>query len=269
MLPDLDSNLQQPIQSQAWLELCWRRPTTTCATTFGCGSAGIRGDLLTSSPEQNPVNGDRKGPTGVYGTTDPITTNQKAAGSSPAERAPKNPANERVVRLLSFFFRHALHVLKVVGLHILPLSVDGPRYDALLKLLTWRRCAGSSPGCPEPLGWDAPREPKEPVSGGALRAAPGKAGRRTLRAAGGIRGASVGGPRFASASRFFGLALCAFNPSLLSRLRRVCRTASRTSDTSWPSRARKLSWGRFVNPILHVHALQANAVAFASPRLTP
>jgi hypothetical protein len=48
---------------------------------------------MTSSPEQNPVNGDRKGPAGVYETTDPITTNQKAAGSSPAERAPIAPAN--------------------------------------------------------------------------------------------------------------------------------------------------------------------------------
>jgi hypothetical protein len=67
--------------------------TTTYATTFGCGSTGIRGDLMTSSPEQNPVNGGRKGPAGVYETTDPITTNQKAAGSSPAERAPIAPAN--------------------------------------------------------------------------------------------------------------------------------------------------------------------------------
>ena len=29
---------------------------------------------------------------GVYGIADPITTNQKIAGSSPAERATKNPA---------------------------------------------------------------------------------------------------------------------------------------------------------------------------------
>ena len=30
---------------------------------------------------------------GVYGIADPITTNQKVAGSSPAERASKYPAN--------------------------------------------------------------------------------------------------------------------------------------------------------------------------------
>jgi hypothetical protein len=60
---------------------------TTYATTYGWGTAGIRKDLMTSPPELNPVNGGRTGPTGVYGTADPITTKQKAAGSSPAEHA--------------------------------------------------------------------------------------------------------------------------------------------------------------------------------------
>jgi hypothetical protein len=60
---------------------------TTYATTYGWRSTGIRGDLMTSPPKQNPVNGGRTGPTGIYETTDPITTNQKVAGSSPAERA--------------------------------------------------------------------------------------------------------------------------------------------------------------------------------------
>jgi hypothetical protein len=60
---------------------------TTYATTYGWRSTGVRRDLVTSPPEQNPVNGGRRGRTGVYEIADPITTNQKAAGSSPAERA--------------------------------------------------------------------------------------------------------------------------------------------------------------------------------------
>src|ERR687897_2932919 len=60
---------------------------TTYATTYGWRSAGVRRGLMTSPPKQNPVNGGLKGPTRVHGTADPITTNQKAAGSSPAERA--------------------------------------------------------------------------------------------------------------------------------------------------------------------------------------
>ena len=44
---------------------------------------------MTSPPEQNRVNEGRRGPTRVHRIADPITTNQKAAGSSPAERATK------------------------------------------------------------------------------------------------------------------------------------------------------------------------------------
>src|SRR3712207_2309964 len=60
---------------------------TTYATTYGWRSTGVRRDLMTSPPKQNPVNGGRRGRAGVYGIADPITTNQKVAGSSPAERA--------------------------------------------------------------------------------------------------------------------------------------------------------------------------------------
>src|SRR5215217_7228605 len=66
---------------------------TTYATTYGWRSTRIREDLMTSPPEQNPMNGGRRGPTRVHRTADPITTNQKVAGSSPAERAPISPAN--------------------------------------------------------------------------------------------------------------------------------------------------------------------------------
>ena len=66
---------------------------TTYATTYGWRSAGVRRDLVTSPPEQKPVNGGRRGRTGVYWIADPITTNQKVAGSSPAERATKISAN--------------------------------------------------------------------------------------------------------------------------------------------------------------------------------
>src|SRR5215207_781194 len=52
---------------------------------------------------------------------------------------------------------------------------------------------------------DAAGEPEGQVPRG-VRAAQGRAGRRTLRAAGGVR-ARAGGPRFASASHLFGLAL--------------------------------------------------------------
>src|SRR5215217_2825889 len=66
---------------------CWNHDLTTYATTYGWRSTGVRGDLMTSPPEQNLVNGGRKGLTGVYGIADSTTTNQKVAGSSPAERA--------------------------------------------------------------------------------------------------------------------------------------------------------------------------------------
>ncbi len=72
---------------------------TTYATTYGWRSAGVRRDLMTSPPKQTPVNGGRTGPTGVYGSADPITTNQKVAGSSPAERATKDPANVGIITL--------------------------------------------------------------------------------------------------------------------------------------------------------------------------
>ena len=66
---------------------CWDHDMTTYATTYGWRSTGVRRDLVTSPPEQKPVNGGRRGPREVYGIADPITTNQKVAGSSPAERA--------------------------------------------------------------------------------------------------------------------------------------------------------------------------------------
>ena len=66
---------------------------TTYGTTYGCRSTGVRRGLMTSPPKQKPVNGGLTRSTGVYGTADPITTNQKVAGSRPAERAPKSPAN--------------------------------------------------------------------------------------------------------------------------------------------------------------------------------
>ena len=50
---------------------------------------------MTSPPEQNPVNGGRRGLTRVHRTADSITTNRKVAGSSPAERAKERPAIER------------------------------------------------------------------------------------------------------------------------------------------------------------------------------
>ena len=65
---------------------------TTYATTYGWRSMGIRRGLMTLPPKQNRVNGGRTGSTGVYGTADPITTNQKVAGSSPAERTLEIPA---------------------------------------------------------------------------------------------------------------------------------------------------------------------------------
>src|SRR5215216_7717256 len=74
---------------------------TSYATTYGWRSTGVRRGLVTSPTEQNPVNGGQRGPTEVYGSADPITTNQKVAGSSPAERAKESPANCGVL-LLSF-----------------------------------------------------------------------------------------------------------------------------------------------------------------------
>jgi hypothetical protein len=74
---------------QSWLGSNWDHDMTTYATTYGWRSTEVRRDLITNPPELNPVNGDRRGPTGVYETADPITTNQKVAGSSPAEHAPK------------------------------------------------------------------------------------------------------------------------------------------------------------------------------------
>jgi len=65
---------------------------TTYATTYRWRSTGVRRYLVTPAPEQNPVKRGRTGPTGIYGAADSITTNQKVAGSSPAERAPKNPS---------------------------------------------------------------------------------------------------------------------------------------------------------------------------------
>src|SRR5919107_1255365 len=50
---------------------------TTYATTYGWRSTGVRRDLMTSSPKENPVNEGLGGPTGVHGTADSITTNRE------------------------------------------------------------------------------------------------------------------------------------------------------------------------------------------------
>src|SRR5918995_5300037 len=80
---------------------------TTYATTYGWRSAGVGRGLMTSPPEQNPVNGGRRVPTRVHGTADPITTNQKVAGSSPAERATKT------LQIAGFYFESTKRYLLV------------------------------------------------------------------------------------------------------------------------------------------------------------
>jgi hypothetical protein len=54
---------------------------------------GVREDLMTSPPEQNPVNGGRRGPSGVYGTADSITTNREGRRFESCRARYKSPAN--------------------------------------------------------------------------------------------------------------------------------------------------------------------------------
>jgi hypothetical protein len=61
-------------------------PTTAYATIYERGSTGIQKDLTTSPQDKNPQIRAKRDPAGVYGTAEPIATNQKVAGSSPAER---------------------------------------------------------------------------------------------------------------------------------------------------------------------------------------
>ena len=62
-------------------------PTTTYATTYGWVSAGIRRDLIAPPPSKMRLDGTKRDRTGLNRCTERLATNQKAAGSSPAERA--------------------------------------------------------------------------------------------------------------------------------------------------------------------------------------
>jgi hypothetical protein len=68
---------------------------TTYASTYGWRSMGVRRDLVTSPPEQKPVNGAEGGEQGSMGSLILSLRTEKVAGSSPAERAKKIPANRR------------------------------------------------------------------------------------------------------------------------------------------------------------------------------
>jgi hypothetical protein len=61
--------------------------TTTYATTYGWVSAGIRRKLMAPSRSKKRVDGTKRDRTGLNRCTERLATNQKAAGSSPAERA--------------------------------------------------------------------------------------------------------------------------------------------------------------------------------------
>src|SRR5215208_3514636 len=69
---------------------------TTYATTYGWRSTRVREDLMTSPPEQNPVNGAKGDQRGSMGPLTLSLRTEKVAGSSPAERAPNPPANGHV-----------------------------------------------------------------------------------------------------------------------------------------------------------------------------
>ena len=72
--PALLSSCREEVFSAA---RCWDHDMTTYATTYRWRSTGVRRGLLTSPPEQNPLNGGRRGPTGLYGSADSITTNRE------------------------------------------------------------------------------------------------------------------------------------------------------------------------------------------------
>ena len=61
--------------------------TTTYATTYGWVSVGIRRELIAPPQNKKRPDGTNRDPTGLNRWTERLATNQKAAGSSPAERA--------------------------------------------------------------------------------------------------------------------------------------------------------------------------------------
>jgi hypothetical protein len=61
--------------------------TTTYATTYRWVSAGIHRELIAPPPSKKRLDGTKRDQTGLNRSTEPLATNQKAAGSSPAERA--------------------------------------------------------------------------------------------------------------------------------------------------------------------------------------
>jgi hypothetical protein len=65
--------------------------TTTYATTYGWVSAGIRRELIAPPQSKKRLDGTKRDQTGLNLCTERLATNQKAAGSSPAERATKSP----------------------------------------------------------------------------------------------------------------------------------------------------------------------------------
>ena len=71
---------------------------TTYATTYGWRSTRVREDLMTSPPEQNPVNGAKGDQRGSMGPLTLSLRTEKVAGSSPAERAREIPAKRRYSR---------------------------------------------------------------------------------------------------------------------------------------------------------------------------
>ncbi len=61
--------------------------TTTYATTYGWVSAGIRRELIAPPRSKMRTDGTKRDQTGLNRYAERLATNQKAAGSSPAERA--------------------------------------------------------------------------------------------------------------------------------------------------------------------------------------
>jgi hypothetical protein len=66
-------------------------------------STGIHRDLTAPPPSRNRIDGTKRDRTGLKASTERLATNQKVAGSSPAERAEENPANGGVWFLASSF----------------------------------------------------------------------------------------------------------------------------------------------------------------------
>jgi hypothetical protein len=55
--------------------------------TYRWVSAGIHRELIAPPPSKMRIDGTKRDQTGLNRSTEPLATNQKAAGSSPAERA--------------------------------------------------------------------------------------------------------------------------------------------------------------------------------------